>query len=107
MAGLMGNDRETALGPDVPGRSLYRCGEMTLPQIVEKLSLAPAKILGVPAGTLAEGAAADIVAFDPDEAWTPRAEALRSNSKNCAVLGRTLHGRVRLTLCGGKIVFER
>lgn len=96
---------ETALA--VVLEALYRSGEMTLPQIVEKLSLAPAKILGVPAGTLAEGAPADIVVFDPDEAWTPRAEALRSNSKNCAVLGRTLHGRVRLTICGGKIVFER
>lgn len=96
---------ETALG--IALEALYRSGEMTLPQIVEKLTVAPAKILGIDAGTLSPGAAADIVIFDANEAWTPTADALKSNSKNCAVLGRTLHGRVCTTICGGKIVFEK
>lgn len=95
---------ETALATTL--EALYRCREMTLPQIVEKLTCAPAKILGINAGTLTVGAAADIVVFSPDEAWTPEAKSLRSNSENCAVLGRELHGRVSVTICGGKIVFE-
>lgn len=86
--------------------ALYHSGEMTLPQILEKLTSAPAKILGIPAGTLSVGADADIVVFDPDETWTPSADALKSNSKNCAVLGKKLRGRVRMTVCRGKIVFE-
>lgn len=95
---------ETALAVSL--EALFRSGEMTLPQIVEKLAPAPAKILGIPTGTLSVGADADIVIFDPNAEWTPRADALKSNSKNCAVLGRTLHGRVLATICGGKIVFE-
>lgn len=96
---------ETALG--VVLEALFHSGEMTLPQIVEKLTAAPAKILGIGAGTLSEGAPADIVIFDANEEWTPTADALVSNSKNCAVLGRRLRGRVCMTICGGKIVFER
>lgn len=96
---------ETALG--VVLEALFHSGEMTLPQIVEKLTAAPAKILGIGAGTLSEGAPADIVIFDANEEWTPTADALVSNSKNCAVLGRRLRGRVCVTICGGKIVFER
>lgn len=96
---------ETALG--VVLEALFHSGEMTLPQIVEKLTAAPAKILGIGAGTLSEGAPADIVIFDATEEWTPTADALVSNSKNCAVLGRRLRGRVCMTICGGKIVFER
>lgn len=95
---------ETALAVSL--EALYRSGEMTLPQIVEKLTCAPAKILGIDAGTLAVGAAADVVVFDPDAEWTPDADALKSNSKNCAVLGRVLHGRVLATLCGGKAVYD-
>lgn len=96
---------ETALG--VVLEALFHSGEMTLPQIVEKLTAAPAKILGIGVGTLSEGAPADIVIFDANEEWTPTADALVSNSKNCAVLGRRLRGRVCMTICGGKIVFER
>lgn len=95
---------ETALAVSL--EALYRSGEMTLPQITEKLAAAPAKILGISAGTLSVGADADIVIFDPDAAWTPKAEALKSNSKNCAVLGRELHGKVLATICRGKVVFE-
>lgn len=94
---------ETALAASL--EALFHSGEMTLSQIVEKLTVAPAKILGIDAGTLSVGAVADIAIFDPDEEWTPTASALKSNSKNCAFLGRKLRGRVRTTICAGKIVF--
>lgn len=86
--------------------ALYHSGEMTLSQVLEKLTLAPAKILGITAGTLSVGADADIVIFDPNEEWIPEAENLKSNAKNCAVLGSKLHGRVRTTICKGKLVFQ-
>lgn len=86
--------------------ALYHSGEMTLSQVLEKLTLAPAKILGIPAGTLSVGADADIVIFDPNSEWIPEAETLKSNAKNCAVLGRKLHGRVTTTICKGKLVFQ-
>jgi len=95
---------ETALATTL--EALYASGEMPLPQIVEKLTSAPAKILGIDAGTLSVGANADIVVFDADAEWTPTADALKSNSRNCAVLGRKLHGRVLTTICHGKIVYE-
>ena len=80
---------------------------MTLPQIIEKWTVAPARILGIPAGTLSVGSDADVVIFDPNSEWIPDAENLRSNSKNCAVLGRKLRGQVAATICKGKIVFSR
>ncbi|MBQ6705206.1 MAG: dihydroorotase [Opitutales bacterium] len=95
---------ETALAVSL--EALYHCGEMTLPQVLEKLTVAPAKILGIPAGTLSNGADADIMIFDPNEEWIPEADSLKSNSRNCAVLGRKLRGRVVTTVCKGKIVFR-
>ena len=95
---------ETALAVSL--EALYHSGEMTLPQVLEKLTVAPAKILGIPAGTLSNGADADITIFDPNEEWIPEAGKLKSNSRNCAVLGRKLRGRVAATVCKGKIVFR-
>lgn len=96
---------ETALAVSL--EALYHSGAMTLPQIIEKWTVAPARILGIPAGTLSIGADADVVIFDPNSEWIPDAENLRSNSKNCAVLGRKLRGQVAATICKGKIVFSR
>ncbi len=95
---------ETALAVSL--EALYHSGAMTLPQVLEKLTVAPAKILGISAGTLSVGSDADIVIFDPNETWIPEADKLKSNSENCAVLGRKLRGRVVATLCKGKIVFR-
>ena len=86
--------------------ALYHSGAMTLSQVLEKLTHAPAKILGITAGTLSEGTDADVVIFDPNTEWTPTADELKSNSQNCAVLGKKLRGRVSATICKGKVVFE-
>lgn len=89
---------ETAL-PIVLG--LVRDGDLTLARAIELLTAGPAKVLGLPVGTLANGAAADITIFEPDARWsyaTPR-----SKSKNSPWLGAELTGRVRTVLVAGEV----
>ncbi len=78
-----------------------------LPQLIETLTAAPARILGIEAGTLAIGSQADICVFDPEAEWVVTAESLRSAGKNTPFLGQTLKGQVNATLMGGRIVFRR
>lgn len=81
-------------------------GILTLNEVIEKMSVNPAKILGIPAGTLAAGANADIVLFDPERSWTVDPEALHGKSKNTPFKGMTLKGRVVATFFHGRKVFE-
>lgn len=85
---------------------LVHAGHLSLMQLLCAMSTAPARLTGIPAGTLALGAAADIVLFDPDEEWTVDADKLHGKSKNCPFKGMTLKGRVKKTFCGGKLVFD-
>jgi dihydroorotase len=66
-----------------------------------------ARILGVPAGTLAAGAAADICLFDPAKPWIVRPDALASQGKNTAFQGLELTGRVVRTLVSGRTVHPK
>jgi dihydroorotase len=77
------------------------------PGLVEKLSLCPARILGIKKGTLTPGSDADIVIVDPAREWKVTAEGLVSKSKNCAFLGRTLKGVVAYTIFAGKIAYRK
>lgn len=95
---------ETSFG--VSYTYLVKTGLMTLSQLVEKMSLNPAKILGIPAGTLAVGANADIALIDTNEEWTVDVEKLHGKSKNTPFKGMTLTGKVKMTILGGKVVFE-
>ncbi len=95
---------ETSFG--VSYTYLVKTGLMTLSQLVEKMSLNPAKILGIPAGTLAVGANADIALIDTNEEWTVDVEKLHGKSKNTPFKGMTLTGKVKMTILGGKAVFE-
>ena len=70
------------------------------------MSLNPAEILNIPAGTLSVGANADVVVFDPDEEWTVDVNRLHGKSKNCPFKGRTLKGKVKYTILGGEIVYN-
>ncbi|MCP3938295.1 MAG: dihydroorotase [Actinomycetia bacterium] len=81
--------------------------DMSIEQIVEKLSWRPAQIarLGdVHSGVVAAGRVADLVVIDVDHQWTISGAAMASNSRNCPYDGRTVKGRVRHTLVGGKLV---
>jgi dihydroorotase len=66
----------------------------------------PARILGLPVGTLATGAAADICLFHPEKPWTVRADALASQGRNTPFHGLELVGRVAHTLVGGRTVHK-
>lgn len=71
-----------------------------------KITMEPARILGVDAGHLSPGAAADLCIFDPDQYWRVEANALKSQGKNTPFLGMELQGRVKYTLVNGNIVHE-
>lgn len=83
---------------------LVRPGVIGLPRLVDLLSTGPARLLGVPGGTLAKGVAADVTVFDPDSAWTVTPQSLASRSKNTPFMGKTMRGRIVHTLVGGKMV---
>jgi len=84
---------------------LVRPGVVSLPRLVELLSVNPARILRVPGGSLAEGAPADISILAPDLAVTISAAAMRSKSRNTPFDGWTLRGGVAATIVGGRTVF--
>jgi dihydroorotase len=85
---------------------LYHNGYLSLLDVLRPLTVAPAKRLGLPGGTLAAGAPADFFLFDPDRAWKVTAERLRSKSKNTPFDGRPVQGRVLTTVIDGRTVFE-
>jgi dihydroorotase len=84
---------------------LVHTGVVSLPRLVELLSLNPARILRVPGGSLSEGAPADITILAPDMIVNVDAVTLRSKSKNTPFNGWTLRGAVAATIVGGRTVF--
>lgn len=85
---------------------LVKTGIMSFEQLVEKMSVNPAKILGINAGTLSVGAPADIALVNLDEVWTVDVEKLHGKSKNTPFKGRALCGKVKKTILGGNLVFS-
>jgi dihydroorotase len=65
-----------------------------------------ARVLGVDAGHLTAGHAADICIFDPERLWKVEPQALRSQGKNTPYIGLELKGKVRHTLVDGQVVYE-
>jgi dihydroorotase len=84
---------------------LVHAGVLGLPRLVELLSANPARVLGVPGGTLADGAVADLTILAPDAAVTIDARTFRSKSKNTPFDGWTLKGGVAATVVGGRVVY--
>ena len=80
---------------------------MSLLEAIRPLTIGPAKLAGLKGGTLAEGAPADFILFDPGKPWVCQGDTLRSRSKNTPFDGRRLMGRVMATYVGGENVFER
>jgi dihydroorotase len=72
-----------------------------------KITSDPARMAGLSAGTLAQGASADVVLFDPDTRWTVNAAALASQGKHTPFLGYELAGQVKATIVAGHVAFER
>jgi dihydroorotase len=77
---------------------------LTWPQLIEKMSLDPARIIGVDRGTLKEGKAADITIIDPDKKWTYLEKEIVSKSKNSPFINWQLKGRATHVIVGGHIL---
>jgi dihydroorotase len=85
---------------------LVHNGDMKLLDALRLITAAPADVLGLPAGRLKKGAAADLVIFDPDRVWKVEAATLLSKSKNSPFDERPVQGRVLRTIVDGRTVFE-
>ncbi len=85
---------------------LVRPGILTMGHLLRLMSSSPARILRIPAGTLCPGVPADLVLFDPREHWTVDTAKLHGKSRNSVFKGRELVGKVKYTICRGKIVYR-
>ena len=99
-SGIIGLETSLALGIT----TLVRPGHLSLMQLLEKMTVNPARLYHLPSGELKEGRAADIVIFDPEERWTPTEYA--SLSANSPFTGRELFGKVKFTICRGEIIYH-
>jgi dihydroorotase len=94
---------ETLLGAAL---RLYHNDEIPLLRLIEVLSTAPAKLFGLPGGTLKPGASADLAVVDLNEPWIVQEQTIRSRSKNTCFESARLQGRVLQTMVSGRTVFS-
>jgi dihydroorotase len=85
---------------------LVRAGTLPLSRLIETLTAGPARVVGIDAPALREGARADMVLVDPGARWTIDPARMRSKSRNTPFAGQEVQGLVAMTVCGGQIVFE-
>ena len=95
---------ETSLG--IMLTDLYHTGKLELPLIISKMSYEPAKVLGLSAGSLTEGAAADVTVIDPDLAWQVDEKKFYTKGSHSPFAGRQLKGKAVLTVVKGQIVMQ-
>lgn len=95
---------ETAL--PVTLQILVRENKFKLPYVIDLMTRRPAQVIKLDAGTLAEGAAADVCLFDPEKVWKYDAKAGFSKSSNSPWHGRNLTGQVITTICNGRLVYD-
>jgi dihydroorotase len=94
---------ETALGLCIT--NLVNTGVLSPMQLIRKLTVNPARVLGIQAGTLCEGALADITIVDPACQWTVNPQDFYSKGKNTPFGGMALTGMVKYTLVEGEVVY--
>jgi dihydroorotase len=85
---------------------LVKTGYLTPRQLVEKMSLNPAKVLGIDKGTLREGAIADIVIANPKEEYIIDIKDFASKGKNTPFQGKKVCGKIHYTLVDGQVVYQ-
>ncbi|MDR3591811.1 MAG: dihydroorotase [Negativicutes bacterium] len=95
---------ETALGVVLTG--LYHSGRFTLNEIIEAMTAAPARIFGLTAGSLQEGAPADVVLIDPDAEWVVDSSMFYTRGKCTPFEGKKLKGRAVAAIVGGRLVMK-
>ncbi|MFH1764865.1 MAG: dihydroorotase [Gemmatimonadota bacterium] len=85
---------------------LVEAGIIDLATMVERMSVAPARVFKLPGGTLKVGSPADVTIFDPNGEWTVDPKAFLSKSRNTPFAGWKLKGKPRYTIVGGELVWE-
>ena len=85
---------------------LVHGGRISVRRAIELLSSNPARVFGLPGGSLVEGGAADVTIVDPDARVTIRASTLKSKSKNTPFDGWELRGGIVATIVGGRVVYR-
>lgn len=88
-------------------KGLIEPGVLTWPQLIEKLTVNPARVLGIDRGTLRAGAVADVTVLDPNAEWTIDPAQFRSKSRNCPFAGWKVRGRAHTVLVGGVVKYDR
>lgn len=101
-SGMIGLETALALGIT----NLVNKGHLSLLQLLEKMTVNPSDFYGLSCGRIAVGMPADLVLFDPREKWTVTREGFHSRSKNSPFIGMELCGKVRCTICGGRVVYS-
>ncbi len=85
--------------------NLYHSNEVSLLQLMHKLTTGPANLLNLDQGRLTPGSPADIILFDPDKPWVVKSEMFFSKSKNSPFNNLPMQGKVLMTIVSGKIVY--
>ncbi|MDP9001977.1 MAG: dihydroorotase [Myxococcota bacterium] len=85
---------------------LVREGVLPLARLIDALTAAPARVVGIDTPTLREESRADLVLIDPRARWTIERARLKSKSFNTPFAGHSVEGQIVLTLCAGRIVHE-
>jgi dihydroorotase len=83
--------------------ALYHAGLLSLSEIIAAISTRPARLWGLPGGSLRPGSVADVTVFDPAERWFPQRETLLSRSTNSPLVGLELQGKTKLTFVQGDV----
>ena len=98
------NGLETLL--PICAKALIEPGHLTWPELIARLTVAPARVLDIPKGTLQAGADADVTLFDPDAEWTIDATNFRSLSRNTPFDGWSVRSRVHTVIVSGKVRYR-
>lgn len=99
-SGIIGLETALALGITF----LVKNNHLSLVQLLEKMTINPAKLYNMSYGRIKEKQQADLVIFNPDEEWT--VEGFCSKSSNSPFLGWTLKGLIKYTICKGKVIYK-
>lgn len=101
-SGMVGLETSLALALT----ATYHTGLLPLKRVLALMSASPAALLGLDKGTLAAGRDADLILFDPDQAWIIDKTKFASKGRNTPFHGRTVRGRVKYTISRGTIIYQ-
>ena len=99
-SGIIGLETSLSLGI----MNLVHTGKLTMEQLLACMTVNPAALYGLDAGRIYEGGPADLILFDENEEWVP--EKFFSKSQNSPFLAKKLTGKVKYTVCRGRVIYE-